>query len=240
VGRTEMALRGIFFDLDETLISYEAAEDAGFVASASLLGIEVGLLRDAVIDAYVRGYGVGTPGFSELATLPTRTLRERLSVAALQKLGLTGDVSALVDAHEAACARALFVFPETIEVLAALRERYTLGLITNGPGPMQREKLARFDLARFFSVIAVDTEVGYSKPDPRIFAWAAARAGLAPEELLFVGNDLEADIGGARAAGWGDCCIMRGHSRVEEAAERTIFSLGELLDAAKVAKMPIQ
>ncbi len=233
-------LRGIFFDLDETLISYEAAEDAGFVASAALLGIAVEGLRDAVVEEYVRGYGVGTPGFTELATLPTRALRERLSVAALKKLGLSGDVEALVDAHELACSEAMFVFPEVTEALAALSEKFTLGLITNGPGPMQREKLARFDLNRFFAVIAVDTEVGYSKPDARIFEWAAARAKLSPEELLFVGNDPVADIGGARGAGWQNCCIVRGGLGVEEAAERTIFSLRELPDAAKVAKMPIQ
>lgn len=231
MGRTEVSIRGVFFDLDETLVSYEAAEDAGLAASAALLpGVGLSELRRAVVDAYLTEFGPGTTGFWELATLPTRLLRERVTGLALERLGLPGDVGALVDRHEAACHEAMFVFPEVVDVLAALAPHVMLGLISNGPGPMQREKLGRFGLTEYFSVIAIDSEVGFSKPDARIFEWAARRADLSAAELLFVGNDLEVDVRGAENAGWKSCCIYRPGSCVERVDDVDgIATLNEIL-----------
>ena len=67
---------------------------------------------------------------------------------------------------------------------------------------MQRAKLSRVGLSGFFDPIIVDTEFGCPKPDVRIFEHAARQVGMAPDELLFVGNSLAADIAGACAAGW--------------------------------------
>ncbi|MGC4047036.1 MAG: HAD family hydrolase [Armatimonas sp.] len=233
-----MPLRGIFFDLDETLVSYEPAENAAFVATAaSMSGVSAAMLRRAVVEAYVEDYRWGQPGFARLATLPTRALREELTVAALERLGIDDNVAALVEAHEAACNAQMYVFPEVHEVLAALKPDFILGVITNGPGPMQREKLERFSLMPYFSVIGVDTEVGFTKPDKGIFEWAAAQAELKPEELLFVGNDPDSDIAGARNAGWKNARIFRDGSGVIETEEPVLTTLRELLLLPAVAEV---
>lgn len=233
-----MPLRGIFFDLDETLVSYEPAENAAFSATAaSMPGVSAAMLRRAVVEAYIEDYRWGQPGFTRLATLPTRTLREELTVAALERLGIEDDVTALVEAHEAACNAQMYVYPEVHEVLARLAPDFVLGVITNGPGPMQREKLERFALTPYFSVIAVDTEVGFTKPDRRIFEWAAAQVELKPEELLFIGNDPDSDIAGARNAGWKNARIFRGSSGVIETEESALSSLHEVLLLPAVAEV---
>src|SRR5262249_44859383 len=77
-----------------------------------------------------------------------------------------------------------------------------LGVITNGPSRTQRGKLAAVGLERYFDLVVVDSEFGQAKPDPRIFAHAAASLGLASLELLFVGDTPEGDVAGAPAAGW--------------------------------------
>jgi REG-2-like HAD superfamily hydrolase len=55
--------------------------------------------------------------------------------------------------------------------------------------------LARID------ALVVSAELGFEKPDPRIFATACARLGVSPRELLHVGDDDDDDLAGARAAG---------------------------------------
>jgi putative hydrolase of the HAD superfamily len=46
------------------------------------------------------------------------------------------------------------------------------------------------------------SDIGYSKPHPQFFTRVAKRLGLAPREILLVGDDFAADLQGARAAGW--------------------------------------
>lgn len=61
--------------------------------------------------------------------------------------------------------------------------------------------LGGHDLARFFDRLILSSEVGASKPHPRMFQAALAAAGCAPEECLHVGDDLKCDQAGAELAG---------------------------------------
>jgi putative hydrolase of the HAD superfamily len=92
----------------------------------------------------------------------------------------------------------------TIGVLEALAARgLTMGLVSNITllPDLLRADLEAFGLAPFLSVAAFSSEVGWRKPDRRIFAHVLERLGAAPEEAIFVGDRLRDDIGGARAAG---------------------------------------
>lgn len=93
-------------------------------------------------------------------------------------------------------------FPGAIETLDTLRERgVRLGLVTNGRSKTQREKLERFELGSRFDAIAIEEEVGFGKPDVRVFRHVLSRLDAAPCDAWMVGDNLEADIAGARSAG---------------------------------------
>ena len=64
-----------------------------------------------------------------------------------------------------------------------------------------REVLDRTGLTALLDGIVISAEVGAAKPDPAIFASALAVAGARAEEAVHVGDTVEADIAGARAAG---------------------------------------
>lgn len=55
------------------------------------------------------------------------------------------------------------------------------------------------DLSPAFTVLSF--EVGYVKPDPEIYGIVLSRAGLRPDQVLFVGDTPAADIEGPRQAG---------------------------------------
>lgn len=61
--------------------------------------------------------------------------------------------------------------------------------------------LAALGLAVLLDTVVLPADVGAAKPDPRIFAVALERLGVAPGEAVFVGDDAHHDLGGARAAG---------------------------------------
>ncbi len=94
------------------------------------------------------------------------------------------------------------LFPETPAVLAALRGRYRLGLVTNFmDGPTAREVFDALGYPDVFGSLVVSAEVGYLKPSPTLFERALRELGSRPESAVMVGDNYEADIVGAHAAG---------------------------------------
>ena len=76
-----------------------------------------------------------------------------------------------------------------------------MGLLTNGPRVAQRDKLETLGWTDAFDVALVTGELVAGKPDPRAFEALVEALGTAPEETVYVGDDVDADIGGADAAG---------------------------------------
>ncbi len=92
------------------------------------------------------------------------------------------------------------LYPETREVLSALRGRFRLGVISNFDSRL-REILPQLGIAEFFEELIISSEIGAEKPSPHIFAEALRRFGIQPAEALHVGDEPEADWRGAAAAG---------------------------------------
>ena len=95
------------------------------------------------------------------------------------------------------------LFDDVRDVVAALRrDGIPLALITNGASDTQRGKLLALGIEGWFDTIVISGELGIAKPDRRIFQLAAAGLRTAEANICHVGDELPADIGGARAAGW--------------------------------------
>jgi putative hydrolase of the HAD superfamily len=96
----------------------------------------------------------------------------------------------------------LHPFDDTYAALDALRGAgFKLGLLTNGPSFMQRDKVERFGFDRYFDVIVIEGEFGNGKPHARVFQHALAATGAEPASAWHIGDNLYADIGGAQSAG---------------------------------------
>ncbi|MBI4496758.1 MAG: HAD family hydrolase [Chloroflexi bacterium] len=192
--------KAVFFDLDNTLCDYW-----GSSRQALTLALDLALRHYPALDRETlrRDY-FRVQREAELAAggLGGLARRERFA-AALSRSGVedTALAATLADLYEDRLVAGLFLFPDVLAVLDRLAARYTLGLLTNGPGPVQRRKLVALHLGRRFSPIVISEEVGLAKPDPRIFRYALDLAGVRPEQTLFVGDSLDHDVAGARAAG---------------------------------------
>lgn len=89
--------------------------------------------------------------------------------------------------------------PELVARL--LDEGYQVGILTNGQAAQQRAKLAAIGLTDPRLAICVSEELPAPKPSPLAFAAACEALGLAPHQVLMVGDSRVNDIDGARAAG---------------------------------------
>ena len=79
---------------------------------------------------------------------------------------------------------------------------YRLGLISNAGDDDDVQQLAkRFGIASFFDFILTSAACSYRKPHPRIFEMALSNWYLLPSEAVMVGDNLDADIRGAKSAG---------------------------------------
>jgi HAD superfamily hydrolase (TIGR01549 family) len=179
--------RAILFDLDDTLYDFRA-----HWRSRLRLALAEVLARHPQLDAAAL----------EEAALAAQVYIDQLPDF-LRRHGVADE--ALIAAAHARYRDGWFecmVLPEaTARALAALRPRYQLGLVTNGPVRTQRAKIERFGLAEVMDALVISEEVGVAKPDPAIFALALRWLGVAPAAALHVGDSPEFDLAGAAAAG---------------------------------------
>ena len=62
--------------------------------------------------------------------------------------------------------------------------------------------LEQLGISKFFTTLAISSEIGADKPDPFIFQRAAELCGVAPSEALHVGDDPVRDWEERRARAW--------------------------------------
>jgi HAD superfamily hydrolase (TIGR01549 family) len=191
--------QAILFDLDDTLCDYAMARMARLRMAFSLDVPGKRCQRseeelEAMVAASIRMHPHGVEHFAEL----------------LAQFG-TDDPRV---AEEAACwyranrFHGLRLFDDTLRVLRAVREVKgaatdkswrPIGIITNGPTEVQREKLELLGLRPIVDFVVISEEFGAAKPDASIFDEALRLAGIDAPDAVFVGDSAEFDIAGAIA-----------------------------------------
>ncbi|TME70710.1 MAG: HAD family hydrolase [Chloroflexi bacterium] len=199
-----MTLKALLFDLDNTLVpemaNYELAFDDACRATAVANGIDLASLRQAV-------FGHANELWEQSATF-----------GYCSSLGIGSPTSLLSE------------FPGDRPEFATLREWAPLAVLTNGPIDVQVAKLSASGLQRFFPVVVASGEIGYGKPDPRLFGAALDRLRVDRADAVAIGDSLERDVVGAHAAGLR--CVWLNRQRTSMPATGTadfeISSLDEL------------
>ena len=138
----------VVFDLDDTLAVTDGDRAALLAAAADRAGVSLSFDREAYLDAHREHSGAESrrPVFDAL---------------------VDSDAPALTRAYRETIGEALTPIEGAASVLETLRGRYRLGLLTDGPGRTQRDKLRRLDWADAFDAVVVTGPIGAPKPDRR-------------------------------------------------------------------------
>jgi putative hydrolase of the HAD superfamily len=185
-------------------------EGARFWADESKVGhwrLDLDGARALVVENALAAEGFDTARAREMATIYARLHREHLRP-----------------------------FDDAIPTLDALRAAgFHLGLLTNGPRPLQRDKIERFNFAQFFDVIVIEGEFGRGKPEREVFAHALTTVGADASEAWHIGDNLYADIAGAQSVGIHAAWIHRDRLELKDGApavpDRVVAHLRDVTDA---------
>ncbi len=131
-------------------------------------------------------------------------------------------------------ADAWHVFDDVLPTLDALARHGTrLAVVSNWDDRLE-PLLARLGLRDRFEVVVVSCHAGFTKPAPEIFAAALAQLGVPPEATLHVGDSVNEDVTGARAAGLHARLIRRHAPPVPGEQVRSLVELMEVVRQSEV------
>lgn len=181
-----MPIAAVGFDLDGTLVV--PTRDRQTLLNQAATAVDADPLeRDDYLDAHQDHLAAETrePIFSDL----------------LANRDDSPDPDSLSTAYREAVNAALVPIDGVPDMISTLRDRYRVGLLTNGPGTAQRAKLRTLGWETSFDAVVISGEIGTGKPDIRAFEALFAALDADPNEIVYVGDSADADIAGANAAG---------------------------------------
>jgi len=196
-------LRAVLFDLDDTLFDHRLCARTAL----SELHAAHAQFQGYPLDDFER---LHSTFLEELHPLVTRgeipleeARRERLrrlfrAVGAAPAEDLIAEAAA---AYRESYIRFRQPIPGAAPLLAAVKRRARVAIVSNNLLEEQQDKLRQCDLSEYIDVLVVSEEAGMSKPDPRIFEITLDRLGCRPDEVVMVGDSWTADIAGAIASG---------------------------------------
>jgi putative hydrolase of the HAD superfamily len=204
--RRKAMKKAVFFDLFQTLVRYEPPREELLAGALKEFGIDVApeALRHPLVSADEFIY-------REMARRPLgqRNREEKMALylrhqeIVLDEAGVARGPEVAMGVLEKMQGREmrLALFEDVTPALEELKKRgLILGMISNIDSDMS----AAFEglgLAGRLDVIVTSADAGVSKPDPGIFREALRRAGVRSEEAVFVGDQYQVDVVGARGAG---------------------------------------
>lgn len=236
-----MLPKGILFDLDDTIIARDTVEHPTWDQMCTLYAPQVpGLDADRLFQAIqdVRTWFWSDAQRYKYGRQHLQEARRAIVQRAFLQLGINDVPLAyeMADAYATARDALVTYFPRAEDTLRALRAQHvSLALLTNGGSKLQRQKIARFGLERFFQVILIEGELGYGKPEEAVYQQAIYALGLTPDTVWSVGDHLEWDVATPQRLGifslWHDVRKQGLPTASRVVPDRIITSIAELVAA---------
>ena len=182
-------IKAVLFDLDDTLY----IEGDFFRSGFSVVGSEL----------EARRVGRGDEIAAMLAAIHFREAREGVFQKAAARIPFPEEwIPQLVTVFRSHQPR-IRLAPDVPPVLRSLRTKYSVGCVTDGWAEVQRRKIAALGIMEFLDALVVADELGRSfwKPNPAPIHRCCEMLGVSFPEVIFVGDNPERDMKGARNAG---------------------------------------
>lgn len=231
----ELKYKHIFFDLDHTLWDFEKNSQETLEHLYHHYGLkDFGVQHpDDFIAVYEKINHAMWAQYNR-GEIDKATLREKRFTDSFAALGVDEAhiPQGIWQLYLDICPTKTNVFPYALEVLEYLHGRYTISIITNGFEETQHRKLNHSGIAPFINHVLTSESIGFAKPDPRIFEHLLNTHGAGSHEAIMIGDNIETDIGGAKAAGIDHIFFnpeKTPHSHAVQAEIHSLLQLKELL-----------
>jgi putative hydrolase of the HAD superfamily len=207
-----MEIRAVLFDVNGTLIDIETDEwmEEAYRAIAHFLTYQgISLRRGEVRDLYFQimkeQFAASKEIYPEFDVVAvwSEVLRRHATdyTRSLGPQKLLQMPLFLAQLQRGISRKRLWAFPQTQEILAQLKTRHRLAVVSDAQSAFGLSELRAVGLADYFAPIVISGDYGYRKPDARLFQAALTELQVSPAEAIFVGNDRFRDVLGARQVG---------------------------------------
>lgn len=199
-----MSLQNIFFDLDHTLWDFD--RNCSETLSELYYKYRFDAYEKFTVEEFVNTYrkiNVEMWHSYHSGLINKDEIRNKRFIYTFDKLGLNYKYvpEGINEDFLRICPGKTYLIPYTHEVLSYLKAKYNLYILTNGFLETQNIKIDSTNIRQYFKEIINSESCGYLKPDKRIFHHAINTAQSQCDNCLMVGDDLHADIKGAKNAG---------------------------------------
>ncbi|KRM76546.1 HAD family hydrolase [Secundilactobacillus collinoides] len=231
-------IKAVVFDLDDTL--YDQLKPFKRAVEATHKDLH---LSEVMVQRLYRAFKVATD--QAIQATDTATFARQVDPV-LDELGLpafTSDHSESFWEHYRQELTHIDLFADIRRCLSSLKEHYQLGVITNGETDLQSKKALQLDLHHWIDrdKMLISDEVGLQKPDARIFTYFNRMLDLQANEAVYIGDNYNTDMIGAKQAGWQAFWFnhrhaeLRGANFIPDQTVETTEELADLLEAMSVA-----
>ena len=230
-----MGYAWILFDADGTLFDFDSAQRGAVEATFR----DCGAAYDPGYERIYARANEQTWLEFERGEISQQELRTRRFERMFEEIGLDADPQPYSERFLLNLATNVDLLDGAEQLLEDLHGSVRMLLITNGLAEVQRPRLSRSSIARYFEHVVISGEVGHAKPHPAIFEHAFECMGQPDKsEGLIVGDSLTSDIRGGCNYGIDTCWFNPdGIERPDHAADldirHEVRSLDEIVRIAR-------
>jgi phosphoglycolate phosphatase len=218
-----LPVKAVMIDLDGTLL--DTVKDLAIAVNLMLDRLSRAPLDEALVRTFV---GKGIPNLVKrslvgaLAGEPAAALFERA-------------LPLYLDCYESVNGKYTTLYPGVREGLAALKGAgFPLACVTNKAGRFTLPLLRQMRIDAYFAIVIAGDTLPQKKPDPLPLTHACRHFGIAPREMLMIGDSLN-DATAARAAGCPVFCVTYGYNEGADVRELDVDAIVEtLFEATKL------
>jgi putative hydrolase of the HAD superfamily len=226
-------IKAVFFDLYQTLVRYQPSQEELEAKALKSFGFDISpeKLRHPVLTANEYIYRqIAKRPLSQRSREEVMALYMEYQRVVLKEAGLEAEekvVMGLLGMMQQE-KMDLVLFDDVTAAIEELKKRgLKLGMISN----IERDMSATLDklgLSARLDIVVTSQDAGFTKPQPEIFRYALEKAGVEPDEAVYVGDQYQVDVIGAEGAGMKGVLLDREDYYKENPGCLKIKSLGEL------------
>ena len=197
--------KSIFFDLDDTLVDFKTAESKSLQLTHKAFYQDFSPEHDFRDLFFTINRSLWKA--AEDGKIDTKQIRTQRFKEINCHLDVTESPETIAQFYLHHLAEKSTWLETAKEALKSLSASYKIAVITNGFSCVQIKKYALHGMDEWISTLVISEEIGFSKPDKRIFDHAFKEMDCAASETLMVGDSLFSDYQGAINATMDFCWV---------------------------------
>ena len=219
-------IKTVLLDIDNTILDFHASAYAALTDAFAEQGIAFSPAYRPIFDEINNALWRRI----EDGTLTREQLYEERFVRVFAALGIDADGGMAEKTFRRRIAETAFPVAGAIDLLRYLYPRYRLAVASNSVHTQQVNRLRLAGMLPYFTHLFTSEKIGVAKPDPAFFSAILTTLALPPEEVILIGDSLNADIHGGITAGIQTCWYNPSGEPTDPATppDYTVKTLGEI------------